>query len=128
VIWRSDGEQKDWDFRTFNNLSRPDSFVKLFETLFLCLAQGNECLGQMSKVQMTVKRTPKFSRRSHSSRRLLNIIASWSIWTIEQPFRLEYIMWSITWKLNVYSFAESCTVTYFNTSKSSGLTSRPNHQ
>ena len=34
-------------FRTFNNLSRPDSFVKLFETLCLCLAQGNEYLGQI---------------------------------------------------------------------------------
>jgi hypothetical protein len=34
-------------FRTFNHLSRPDSFVKLFETLCLCLAQGNECLGQI---------------------------------------------------------------------------------
>ena len=34
-------------FRTFNPLSRPDSFVKLFETLCLCLAQGNECLGQI---------------------------------------------------------------------------------
>jgi hypothetical protein len=30
-------------FRTFNHLSRPDSFVKLFETLCLCLAQGNQC-------------------------------------------------------------------------------------
>jgi hypothetical protein len=29
------------------HLSRPDSFVKLFETLCLCLAQGNECLGQI---------------------------------------------------------------------------------
>jgi hypothetical protein len=28
-------------FRTFNHLSRPDSFAKLFETLCLCLAQGN---------------------------------------------------------------------------------------
>jgi hypothetical protein len=28
-------------FRTFNHLSHPDSFVKLFETLCLCLAQGN---------------------------------------------------------------------------------------
>ena len=37
-------------FRTFDHLSvlsRPDSFVKLFETLCLCLAQGNECLGQI---------------------------------------------------------------------------------
>jgi hypothetical protein len=34
-------------FRTFNHLLRPDSFVKLFETLGLCLAQGNECLGQI---------------------------------------------------------------------------------
>jgi hypothetical protein len=34
-------------FRTFNPLSRPDSFVKLFETLCLCLAQGNGCLGQI---------------------------------------------------------------------------------
>jgi hypothetical protein len=34
-------------FRTINHLSRPDSFVKLFETLCLCLAQGNECLGQI---------------------------------------------------------------------------------
>ena len=34
-------------FRTFNHLSRPDSFVKLFETLCLCLAQGNGCLGQI---------------------------------------------------------------------------------
>ena len=34
-------------FRTFNHLSRPDSFVKLFETLCLCLAKGNECLGQI---------------------------------------------------------------------------------
>jgi hypothetical protein len=34
-------------FRTFNHLSRPDSFVKLFETLCLCLAQGNEYLGQI---------------------------------------------------------------------------------
>ena len=34
-------------FRTFNHLSRPDSFVKLFETLCLCFAQGNECLGQI---------------------------------------------------------------------------------
>jgi hypothetical protein len=30
-------------FRTFNHLSRPDSFVKLFETLCLCLAQGSQC-------------------------------------------------------------------------------------
>ena len=29
-------------FRTFNHLSRPDSFVKLLETLCPCLAQGNE--------------------------------------------------------------------------------------
>ena len=34
-------------FRAFNHLSRPDSFVKLFETLCLCLAQGNEYLGQI---------------------------------------------------------------------------------
>jgi hypothetical protein len=34
-------------FRTFNHLSRPDSFVKLFETLCLCLAQGNQCPGQI---------------------------------------------------------------------------------
>ena len=34
-------------FRTFNHLSRPDSFVKLFETLGLCFAQENECLGQI---------------------------------------------------------------------------------
>ena len=34
-------------FRPFNNLSRPDSFVKLFETLCLCLTQGNEYLGQI---------------------------------------------------------------------------------
>jgi hypothetical protein len=34
-------------FRTFNHLSRPDSFAKLFETLCLCLAQGNEYLGQI---------------------------------------------------------------------------------
>jgi hypothetical protein len=34
-------------FRTFYHLSRPDSFVKLFETLCLCLAQGNGCLGQI---------------------------------------------------------------------------------
>jgi hypothetical protein len=34
-------------FRTFNHLSRPDSFVKLFETFCLCLAQGNECPGQI---------------------------------------------------------------------------------
>jgi hypothetical protein len=34
-------------FRTFSHLSRPDSFVKLFETLCLCLAQGNEYLGQI---------------------------------------------------------------------------------
>jgi hypothetical protein len=34
-------------FRTFNHLSRPDSFVKLFETLCLSLAQGNEYLGQI---------------------------------------------------------------------------------
>jgi hypothetical protein len=34
-------------FRTFNHLSRPDYFVKLFETLCPCLAQGNECLGQI---------------------------------------------------------------------------------
>jgi hypothetical protein len=34
-------------FRTFNHLSRPDSFVKPFETLCLCLAQGNEYLGQI---------------------------------------------------------------------------------
>ena len=34
-------------FRTFNHLSRPDSFLKLFETLCLCLAQGNEYLGQI---------------------------------------------------------------------------------
>jgi hypothetical protein len=34
-------------FSTFNHLSRSDSFVKLFETLCLCLAQGNECLGQI---------------------------------------------------------------------------------
>jgi hypothetical protein len=34
-------------FRTFNHLSRPDSFVKLFETLCLCLTQGNENLGQI---------------------------------------------------------------------------------
>ena len=35
-------------FLTFNHLSRPDSSVKLFETLCLCLAQGNEYLGQIS--------------------------------------------------------------------------------
>ena len=29
-------------FTAFNHLSRPESFVKLFETLCLCLAQGNE--------------------------------------------------------------------------------------
>jgi hypothetical protein len=34
-------------FRTFNHLSCPDSFAKLFETLCLCLAQGNEYLGQI---------------------------------------------------------------------------------
>jgi hypothetical protein len=34
-------------FRTFNHLSHPDSFVKLFVSLCLCLAQGNECLGQI---------------------------------------------------------------------------------
>jgi hypothetical protein len=34
-------------FRPFNHLSRPDSFVKLFETLCLCLTQGNEYLGQI---------------------------------------------------------------------------------
>jgi hypothetical protein len=34
-------------FRTFNHLSRPDFFMKLFETLCLCLAQGNEYLGQI---------------------------------------------------------------------------------
>ena len=34
-------------FRTFNHLSRPDSFVKLFVSLCLCLAQGNQCLGQI---------------------------------------------------------------------------------
>ena len=34
-------------FRTSNHLSRPDSFVKLFENLCLCLAQGNEYLGQI---------------------------------------------------------------------------------
>jgi hypothetical protein len=34
-------------FRTFNHLSRPDSFAKLFETLCLCFAQGNEYLGQI---------------------------------------------------------------------------------
>ena len=34
-------------FRTFKHLSRPDSFAKLFETLCLCLAQGNKCLGQI---------------------------------------------------------------------------------
>ena len=34
-------------FRTFNSLSCPDSFVKLLETLCLCLAQGNEYLGQI---------------------------------------------------------------------------------
>jgi hypothetical protein len=31
-------------FRTFNHLSRPDSFVKLYETWGLCLPQGNEYL------------------------------------------------------------------------------------
>jgi hypothetical protein len=34
-------------FRTFNHLSHPDSFAKLFETLCLCLPQGNEYLGQI---------------------------------------------------------------------------------
>jgi hypothetical protein len=34
-------------FRTFNHLSRSDSFAKLFETLCLCLAHGNEYLGQI---------------------------------------------------------------------------------
>ena len=34
-------------FRTFNHLSRPDSFVKLFETLCLCLAQGNDYMGKI---------------------------------------------------------------------------------
>jgi hypothetical protein len=34
-------------FSAFNHLSRPDSFVKLFETLCLCRAQGNEYLGQI---------------------------------------------------------------------------------
>jgi hypothetical protein len=32
-------------FRTFNHLSLPDSFVKLFETLCLCFALGNELSG-----------------------------------------------------------------------------------
>jgi hypothetical protein len=34
-------------FRTFNHLLRPDSFVKLFETLCLCLAQVNEYMAQI---------------------------------------------------------------------------------
>jgi hypothetical protein len=34
-------------FRTFKHLPHPDSFVKLFETLCLCLAQGNKYLGQI---------------------------------------------------------------------------------
>jgi hypothetical protein len=34
-------------FHTFNHLSRRDSFVKLSETLCLCLAKGKECLEQI---------------------------------------------------------------------------------
>jgi hypothetical protein len=34
-------------FRIFSHLSRPDSFVKLFETLCLCLSQGNDYMGQI---------------------------------------------------------------------------------